>query len=301
MFVLQSESIPTLELPLLSESERHQLLVEWNDTRSDYPAQSSVQALFEEQAEATADATALLFGEETITYAELNRRANQMAHYLLQQGVGAESRVGICLDRSPALIIGVLGILKAGGAYVPLDPGYPSARLSFMLADAGVTLLLTEKQLRPSFQDQKIRTICVDELAEQIAACDETDPQCDIGADNLAYVMYTSGSTGTPKGVAVTHRNIVRLVKNTNYASFTRAEVFLQFAPVSFDASTFEIWGALLNGARLVIFPPHAPSLSELGEFIRKSSVTTMWLTAGLFHQVIDRNLEGIASVRQLL
>ncbi|HZE63356.1 MAG TPA: amino acid adenylation domain-containing protein, partial [Pyrinomonadaceae bacterium] len=289
------------DLPLLSESERRQLLVEWNDTRSDYPAQSSVQALFEEQARATPEATALLFGDQTIIYRELNRRANQVAHYLIKQGVGAESRVGICLDRSPELIIGVLGILKAGGAYVPLDPGYPPARLSFMLADAGVALLLTEKQLRASFQDQNTRTICVDEVAEQIAACDETDPQRDIGADNLAYVMYTSGSTGRPKGVAVTHRNIVRLVKNTNYASLTRAEVFLQFAPISFDASTFEIWGSLLNGARLALMTPGAASLDELGRALKRYQVTTLWLTAGLFHLMVDTHLDDLRGLRQLL
>jgi amino acid adenylation domain-containing protein len=289
------------DLPLLSESERHQLLVEWNDTRSDYPAQSSVQALFEEQADTTPDATALMFGDETISYGELNRRANQMAHYLMAQGVSAESRVGICLDRSPALIINVLGILKAGGAYVPLDPAYPSSRLSFMLEDAGATLLLTEKQLRSSFQDQNTRTICVDELEEEITAGDEMNPRSNIGADNLAYVMYTSGSTGKPKGVAVTHKNIVRLVKNTNYANFTSDEVFLQFAPISFDASTFEIWGSLLNGARLALMTPGAASLDELGRALKRFQVTTLWLTAGLFHLMVDTHLDDLRGLKQLL
>ncbi len=289
------------DLPLLSDSERHQLLVEWNDTRSDYPAQSSVQALFEEQAEADPDTTALMFGNETMTYGELNRRANQVANYLIAQGVLAEDRVGICLDRSPALIIGVLGILKAGGAYVPLDPSYPAARLSFMLEDAGVTLLLTERQLRSSFQDYDTRTVCIDELAEDISARDETNPQVQVGAESLAYVMYTSGSTGKPKGVAVTHKNIVRLVKNTNYASFTRDEVFLQFAPISFDASTFEIWGSLLNGARLALMPPGAATLDELGRTLKRYQVTTLWLTAGLFHLMVDTHLEDLRGLKQLL
>jgi amino acid adenylation domain-containing protein len=289
------------DLPLLSESERHQLLVEWNDTRSDYPSQSSVQALFEEQARTTPNATALMFGAETISYSELNRRANQLAHYLMDHGVGAESRVGICLDRSPALIIGVLAILKAGGAYVPLDPGYPPARLSFMLEDAAVTLLLTETQLRSSFQDQNTRTICVDELAERIAACDGSDPRSNVGADNLAYVMYTSGSTGKPKGVAVTHKNIVRLVKSTNYANFTRDEVFLQFAPISFDASTFEIWGSLLNGARLALMMPGPASLDELRRALKRYQVTTLWLTTGLFHLMVDTHLDALRGLQQLL
>jgi amino acid adenylation domain-containing protein len=289
------------DLPLLSEPERYQLLVEWNDTRSDYPSQSSVQALFEEQARTTPNATALMFGAETISYSELNRRANQLAHYLMDHGVGAESRVGICLDRSPALIIGVLAILKAGGAYVPLDPGYPPARLSFMLEDAAVTFLLTETQLRSSFQDQNTRTICVDELAERIAACDGSDPRSNVGADNLAYVMYTSGSTGKPKGVAVTHKNIVRLVKSTNYANFTRDEVFLQFAPISFDASTFEIWGSLLNGARLALMMPGPASLDELRRALKRYQVTTLWLTTGLFHLMVDTHLDALRGLQQLL
>lgn len=299
--IVAKPQTPISQLPLLGESERHQLLVEWNDTRSDYPAQSSVQALFEEQAKATPDATALMFGDETITYLELNRRANQMAHYLIAQGVGREDRVGICLDRSPALIIAVLGILKAGGAYVPLDPGYPGSRLAFMLEDAAVTLLLTERRLQPSFQDQNANTICIDQLAGQIATCAETDPRSNSGADNLAYVMYTSGSTGRPKGVAVTHRNIVRLVKNTNYANFSSAEVFLQFAPISFDASTFEIWGSLLNGARLALMTPGAASLDELGRALKRYQVTTLWLTAGLFHLMVDTHLDDLRGLKQLL
>ncbi len=289
------------DLPLLSEAERHQLLVEWNDTRSDYPAHSSVQTLFEEQVKATPDSTALLFGDQRITYRELNRRANQMAHYLHAQGVRAEDRVGLCLDRSPALIVAVLGILKAGGAYVPLDPGYPASRLAFMLEDAAVTLLLTEQQLAASFQNQNVKTICIDRRAADIAACDETELQSDTGADSLAYVMYTSGSTGKPKGVAVTHKNIVRLVKNTNYANFSSDEVFLQFAPISFDASTFEIWGSLLNGARLALMTPGAASLDELGCALKRYQVTTLWLTAGLFHLMVDTHLDDLRGLKQLL
>jgi amino acid adenylation domain-containing protein len=289
------------DLPLLSEAERHQLLVEWNDTRSDYPAQSSVQALFEEQAQATPAATALMSGNETISYRELNRRANQMAHYLVAQGIGAEDRVGICLARSPDLIVAVLGILKAGGAYVPLDPGYPGSRLAFMLEDAGVSFLLTETQLAASFSDQNIKTICIDQLAAAIAMGAETNPPNNAGADSLAYVMYTSGSTGKPKGVAVTHKNIVRLVKNTNYANFTSDEVFLQFAPISFDASTFEIWGSLLNGARLALMTPGAASLDELGQALKRYQVTTLWLTAGLFHLMVDTHLEDLRGLKQLL
>ncbi|HEX3282864.1 MAG TPA: amino acid adenylation domain-containing protein [Pyrinomonadaceae bacterium] len=289
------------DLPLLSEAERHQLLVEWNDTRSDYPADSGVHALFEQQARATPDAIALIFADETITYRELNHRANQMAHFLIAQGVRAEDRVGICLDRSPALIIAVLGILKAGGAYVPLDPGYPGSRLAFMIEDAAVTLLLTEQKLAVSFQEQNVKTICIDEIAAEVAACAGTNPCGDAGPNSLAYVMYTSGSTGKPKGVAITHKNIVRLVKNTNYADFSSDQVFLQFAPISFDASTFEIWGSLLNGARLALMTPGAASLDELGRALKRYQVTTLWLTAGLFHLMVDTHLDDLRGLKQLL
>ncbi len=289
------------DLPLLSEAERHQLLVEWIDTRSDYPANSSVQTLFEEHVSARPEATALLWGNETVSYEELNRRANQMANYLIAAGVKKENRIGICLERSPELIVGVLGILKAGGAYVPLDPSYPEARLKFMLQDAEVSLLLTEKKLLSSFPDATFKTICVEDLREQLAANSEANPIVGTDADNLAYVMYTSGSTGQPKGVAVTHKNIVRLVKNTNYASFDRDHVFLQFAPISFDASTFEIWGSLLNGARLALMPPGAATLDELGRALKRYQVTTLWLTAGLFHLMVDSHLDDLRGLKQLL
>jgi amino acid adenylation domain-containing protein len=224
-----------------------------------------------------------------------------LARYLGSKGVGAETRVGICLERSPEMIIGLLGILKAGGAYVPLDAGYPHARLKFMLEDAGVPLLLTQKALRGRLGSHIAEVICLDELSEAIAREDQTNPNCETTADNLAYVMYTSGSTGKPKGVAVTHRNIVRLVRNTNYANFTRDEVFLQFAPISFDASTFEIWGSLLNGARLALMPAGAATLDELGQTLKRYQVTTLWLTAGLFHLMVDTHLDDLKGLKQLL
>lgn len=289
------------DLPLLSEAERHQLLVEWNDTSSDYPADKCVQKLFEDQVDASPSSVALLFGEQQLTYQELNARANQLAHYLKQKGVGPETRVGICIERSPEMIIGLLGIVKAGGAYVPLDPGYPEAQRKFMLEDAQVPLLLTQQALRGSFGDQLADVLCLDELFEEIATESPANPTIQTTADSLAYVMYTSGSTGKPKGVAVTQRNIVRLVKNTNYASFGRDEVFLQFAPTSFDASTFEIWGSLLNGARLALMPPGSASLDELAHALKRYQVTTLWLTAGLFHLMVDTHLEDLKGLRQLL
>jgi aspartate racemase len=289
------------ELPLLTEAERHQVLIEWNDTDSDYPAHSCVQELFEQQVESSPDAVALLFAAQRLTYRQLNTRANQLAHYLKGKGVVAETRVGICIERSPEMIVALLAILKAGGVYVPLDPAYPQARLRFMLEDAEVPLLLTRKALHESLDGQSVQVICLEDIEDDINRENPSNPESASTADSLAYVMYTSGSTGKPKGVAVTHRNIVRLVKNTNYADFRCNEVFLQFSPISFDASTFEIWGSLLNGAQLALMPPGAASLDELASCLKRYKVTTLWLTAGLFHLMVDTHLDDLKGLKQLL
>ena len=289
------------QLPMLTEAESHQLLVEWNDNRSDYPSNRSVQDLFEEQVAKSPEAVALLVGDEDLTYRELNRRANQLAHFLCEKGVGAGARVGICLERSPEMIVALLGILKAGAAFVPLDPAYPATRIKFMIADAGVTLLIAERRTAERLGAAQVEVICLNDVLKGIAAQPETNPLSNSSADSLAYVMYTSGSTGKPKGVAVPHRSIVRLVRNTNYATFSSDEVFLQFSTISFDASTFEIWGSLLNGARLALMPPGAASLDELARALKRYRVTTLWLTAGLFHLMVDTHLDDLRGLKQLL
>src|SRR5262249_45041659 len=202
--------------------------------------------------------------DELVRYGELNCRANQLAHYLRGLGVGPEVLVGICAERSLDMLVGLLGILKAGGAYVPLDPEYPQERLAFMLADAQVAILVTQQRLVKGLPEHGARVVCLDMDWGLIARGGENNPIGMTTPDNLAYVIYTSGSTGQPKGVCIPHQGVVRLVKGTNYVNLTAEEVFLQLAPLSFDASTFEIWGCLLNGARLAIFPPHTPTLAEL-------------------------------------
>lgn len=289
------------DLPLLTESERRQLLVEWNDTKTVYPDQESIQELFAQQVSKTPDAIALICEDRQVTYRELNSRANQLAHFLKKRGVRADTRVGVCVQRSPELITALLAILKAGAAYVPLDPEYPQARLEFMLKDAQAPLLITESGLTQNLPANAAEIVLLEDLPAQVALESTNDPEIETTADSLAYVMYTSGSTGKPKGVAVTHRNVVRLVKNTNYASFAADEVFLQSATISFDASTFEVWGSLLNGARLALMPPGCASLGELGKAIRRFKVTTLWLTAGLFHLMVDNHLDDLIGVRQLL
>src|SRR5438552_2955291 len=289
------------ELPLLSEAERRKLLIEWNDTRTDYPANKCIQELFEQQVERTPDAVALICDDRRLSYRELNSQANRLARYLRKTGVAADTRVAICMQRSPEMIVALLAILKAGGAYVPLDPEYPKTRLKFMLEDARASALVTERALLKDLPARALETICVDDLSTELAFEGSDNPKVETTADNLAYVIYTSGSTGKPKGVAVMHRNVVRLVKNTNYASFSADEVFLQYAPVSFDASTFEIWGSLLNGARLALMPAGKASLKELGDALKRYQVTTLWLTAGLFHLMVDNHLEDLRGLRQLL
>ncbi len=260
-----------------------------------------VHELFEEQVERAPDSIAAAFEDQQFTYRELNTRANQLARYLRKLGVGPEVLVGICVERSLEMIVGLLGILKARGAYLPLDPTYPPDRLSFMIEDGNVKVLLTQEHLRERLLAHDVKTIALDSEWEKIALEHKTNLANPTATENLAYVMYTSGSTGTPKGVCVMHRSVVRLVRSTNYARFGADEVFLQFAPLSFDASTFEIWGSLLNGARLVGMPPGAASLAELGATIKHCGVTTLWLTAGLFHQMAEEELESLSGLRQLL
>ncbi|OYQ66582.1 non-ribosomal peptide synthetase [Pseudanabaena sp. SR411] len=287
-------------LPLLPETEL-QLLTSWNQAPIDYPRNSSIQEVFEAQVLATPDAIALIFENEQLSYQELNGRANHLAHYLRGLGIGADSLVGIYIERSLETIIGILGILKAGGAYVPLDPSYPPERLAFMVADTQVSVLLTQQKLVEQLPPSNAQVVCLDTDWQAIALQSQENPTCNVTPDNLAYVIYTSGSTGIPKGVSVVHRGVVRLVKNANYADFSPDQIFLQLAPLAFDASTFEVWGALLNGARLVLFPSDKPSLAELGQVIERYQVTIIWLTAGLFHLMVDEQLESLRPLKQLL
>src|SRR5262249_36245621 len=199
-------------LPLLTEAERRQLLVEWNDPAVAYPRDKCVHELFEEQVERTPSAVALVFEGQELTYRQLNERANQLAHHLRGLGVGPETLVGLCLERSPELVVGILGILKAGGAYLPLDTDHPPQRLAFMLKDAAVEHLVTRKAFLDRLPVNDCRNTCVAIEEVKLNACDRSNPSVNVVADNLAYVMYTSGSTGLPNGVAVSHKNVANLL-----------------------------------------------------------------------------------------
>jgi amino acid adenylation domain-containing protein len=243
----------------------------------------------------------VMYEDQKLTYKDLNGWANQFANHLRKMRVGPDVRVGVCLERSLDMVVALLGVLKAGGAYVPLDPEYPTERLQYMLRDTDADLVLTSRRLGNKLSSVPIPVIFLNSEWEAISRCNSRNLKHRVVPQNLAYVMYTSGSTGMPKGVGIAHQSIVRLVRGTNYAKLCPEEVILQFAPLSFDASTFEIWGTLLNGARLAVVPAGRDSLQSLGDLIKEYGITTLWLTSALFHQVAEREAESLAGVRQLL
>ncbi|MEZ5303394.1 MAG: amino acid adenylation domain-containing protein [Verrucomicrobiales bacterium] len=283
------------DLAMMPEAERHLVLRKWNATRVPYPGDKAAHQLFEERAAQHPDSVALMGDGGEVTYAALNARANQIAHALRERGIGGGDRVGIFLERGPDLIAAMFGVLKAGAAYVPVDPCYPAERIAFMLADTGARATLTQSSLA-----DRLPTEAEAMLAAEAAGRAE-NPNIATSAADVAYIIYTSGSTGQPKGVPVPHRGIVRLVKGANYCDFSRSQVFLQAATVCFDASVFEIYGPLLNGARLALLPPGSPSLETLGEAIRRHGVTTLWLTSGLFQMMVEERIADLRGLKQLL
>ncbi len=289
------------ELPMMDAAEQRRLLVEWNATHVDYPRDTGLAALFEAQARRTPDAVAVELGDERLTYRELDRRANQLARHLVGRGVGPGTPVGLCVQRSMELVVGTLGILKAGGAYVPLDPTYPRERLAFMVEDTRVPVVLTQRALVPVLPESGAAVVLLDEDWSDIAREPEGSPGVHVPGEALAYVMYTSGSTGRPKGVCIPQRAVARLVLGSSFARWGPDEVFLQLAPICFDAATFELWGALLHGSRLVLFPPHTPTVDELKAVLDRHGVTTLWLTAALFEQISAMRPEALQGVRRLL
>src|SRR5207237_5580909 len=215
--------------------------------------------------------------------------------------VGADVLVGLCVERSLSMIVGLLGILKAGGAYVPLYPDYPTERLIFMLQDAQVPVLLTQQRLVNKLPQYQAQVVCLDTEWQYISQLSQDNTITDVQATNLAYVIYTSGSTGQPKGVEVVHRGVNRLLFGVNYVHLDATQTFLQLAPISFDASTFEIWGALLHGARCVLFPGTILTTQTLRDEIRKHGITILWLTAALFNLLIDDDSQALSGIKQLL
>ena len=283
---------PVSSLPLLTAAEERQIRVEFNDTRTDYPRTRTVAELFEAQAEKTPDAPAVISRNGTLTYADLNRKANQLAHHLGRLGVGAKRMVGVCLDRSPDLIVGLLGILKAGGAYVPIDASYPRERIAFLFSDAALPLVLTQRELVAQLPiDATVQPLCLDSDWAGIARETEENPKGAATADSLAYVIYTSGSTGTPKGVEITHAALANHM-------FWMQEAFplvpedrvLQKTPISFDASVWEFFAPLLAGAQLVVANPddHRDPASLISSIVAHR-VTVLQVVPSLLRMLLDQ------------
>jgi amino acid adenylation domain-containing protein len=260
------------DLEWLSSGEREQLIDGWNNTRAGYAENWCVHELFEAQAEKTPKAAALLFGEQQLSYKELDQQADQLAHHLQKLGVGPEVPVAICMGRSPELVIAMLAVLKAGGAYVPLDPSYPSQHLAFTVKDSGTPVLLTQRQWSGKLPQNGIQVICLDQFRP--AAGEKLRRQ--VSPDNLAYVIYTSGSTGRPKGVSVTHRNLLNLVFwHQSAFQITATDRATQLASPAFDASTWELWPYLASGAAVTIIDDKTRmDPEELQKFILSQAVT---------------------------
>jgi len=280
---------PISELSLLNQAERHQLLVDWHH-HTIYPAEPCIHQRFENQVARTPDRIALVFEDQSVTYHELNTRANQLAHYLQTQGIQPDRLVGICVERSLEMVIGLLGILKAGGAYLPLEPSSPPERLLFILEDAQITLLLTQEALVTELPTTTIALICLDSQWDLIAPAAADNPVSAVKPENLAYVIYTSGSTGKPKGVEVCHANVARLLTATQaWFHFNEQDIWTLFHSYAFDFSVWELWGALLYGGRLVIVPYWVSrSPDSFYALLVSQQVTILNQTPSAFRQLIQ-------------
>ena len=287
------------ELPLLTESEKQQLLEDWNQTQQDYPQNLCIHQLFEAWVEQTPDAIALIFKGEQLTYRELNSKANQLANYLQTLGVKPETLVGICIEPSLEMIVGILGILKAAGAYVPIDPTYPSERIAYMLDDSQLAVLLTQEKLVTSLPQHQAQVICLDSDWKEISTESKSSPITSLTPENLAYVIYTSGSTGKPKGVLVAHRGLCNLSQaQIKLFDVQPDSCVLQFASISFDASIWEIVMALCAGARLYLgtreeLQPGQPLL----QLLQEQEITHLTLVPSALTALSSENLPALQNI----
>jgi len=299
--VIDSPDLHIDFLPVLDEIDHHRIVSIWNDTKREYPDSKNVAQLFESQVEKSPDRIAVIQDDVKLTYRELNKRANQLAHFLQNAGVRQEKLVGIFMERSIDMIVATLGIVKAGGAYMPLDPDFPKNRLDFMINDGEINIVISTSDLSSYLPSSVEKIIDIDLDWSIIDKEPTTNLPNTTYSDNLLYVMYTSGSTGVPKGVSVTHRGVMRLVINSNFARLSSEDIFLQLAPITFDAATLEIWGPLLNGGQLAIAPPSRLTMGDIGRLIEDYGVTILWLTASLFHLMVDSEIDKLGSLEQLL
>ncbi|HYR11430.1 MAG TPA: amino acid adenylation domain-containing protein, partial [Longimicrobium sp.] len=290
-------------LELLGDAERALVLEAWNRTEGEYPAEACIHQVFQRQAARTPDAVAVVFEDASLTYAELNARANRLAHHLRGRGVGAEVRVGICLERSLEMVVSLLAVLKAGGAYVPLDPGLPAERLAYMLDDSAVPLVLVQAALRGTISAREgVEVLAVDALAERLAAEPAENPAVGAGPDSLAYVIYTSGSTGRPKGVMNHHRGVVNLLWSMRgTVAMAPGDRLLAITTLAFDISVLELFLPLLSGARVEILDRSAASdPALLREAVAAGAGTVLQATPATWRLLLDAGWEGAESLRAL-
>ena len=288
-------SRPISSLPLLTAPERDQLLVAWNATETPYPQDRCLHQLFEEQAERTPEAIALVFGAQSLTYRELNARANRLAHLLRQQGVGPEVAVGLCVERSLEMVVGLLGILKAGGAYVPLDPASPIERMAFMLADCGASIVLTQQRLKARLEALNVRIVCLDGMA-LLDSGSVADPVAATHPDNMAYVLYTSGSTGQPKGVMVPHRGLVNYLQwSTQTYRVTEGAGTLVDTPVGFDLTVTSLLAPLVVGQKVMLVQ-EADGFEALAEALKSRRDVTLVKTTPASLEVLRHLLPAEAA-----
>jgi amino acid adenylation domain-containing protein len=293
---------PVNFIDLLDARERRQVVAEFNQTLTEYPRNKTMMELFAEQVQRRGEELAVVCGQEKISYAELDRRSNQLARYLRNLGVGPEKLVGISVERSIPMVLAMVGILKAGGAYVPIDPAYPPDRLRFMAEDSDIAVWLTQGHLANRIPQLKAHVVWLDRDWDEIAQQSDNSFRIQVFPENLAYVIYTSGSTGQPKAAAVSHYSMIRLLRETNYIQFQGDEVVAQTVNMSFDPSTFEIWGALLNGCRLAIIGNEV--LLDVESFaaeIIDKGVQVMFLATALFNEVGRLKPTIFNSVKTLL
>jgi amino acid adenylation domain-containing protein/non-ribosomal peptide synthase protein (TIGR01720 family) len=289
------------EIRLIGKQDEVKILNSFNNRNVEFPQDKTITEIFEQQADLFPDKEALVFEDSSLTYKELNEKANRLAHYLVQKGIRHQAMVPVCLERSAEMIIAILAILKSGGAYVPIDPEYPQHRIDYMLDDTTSKIVLGSKSTKQKLKGESREFIDVSAKLPADLSTKNLGNQ-DVGAGSLAYIIYTSGSTGTPKGVMVEHKNVVSLAKGGDFVNITKEDILLSTGSISFDATTIEYWGMLLNGGKLVICSEEClMDIDRLKNEINSQKVTLMWFTSGWFNRLVETDIRVFEPLQTIM